>query len=524
MSNSLYGKTHIQRDEAEDQRARQQTDKWIFYVLIAAIGLVPLLVGGHVSEVVSPLISDKSILLSGTKGDIFTFYKFVALMIFTIAAVGLFLFKLFFLDYRLPKRPILLFFAIFIIAILVSTMFSPDKTIALYGQYNRTDGAFSYICYVLLMFVAMHIEYPKRAVEYVLYAFYPLVIINFILITMNFNGHDALTYPAMQKAMSIFLPEGSALGAGSTILGTLNQWNYMSGMFSIVTVMYVAWVVIDKNNIRRLINLVVALLSLATMLMATSTSGFFTFVCITPLLIWLAIKSANKKMAFLTLIAFYVLAAPILHVLASKNPGVWSESIGFFVSKNPYVVEQPVATSFNNNDSWKPTNLLETTAFAAKEKFALPVLPEREMAAGSGRAYIWGKALELTMERPIFGYGLDTLMYNFPHDNLDARAGMYYETVLVDKPHSMYVGIGYGTGIVGLIGFLGLAVLTVWAVLKAVIRFNAASGIAVTLGIAWIAFLIQSLFNDSLPGTAAPLWTLAGIMMAFFYKQKEIKE
>ena len=42
-------------------------------------------------------------------------------------------------------------------------MFSPSKTIALYGQYNRTDGALSYICYVLLMFVAMHIEYPKKA-------------------------------------------------------------------------------------------------------------------------------------------------------------------------------------------------------------------------------------------------------------------------------------------------------------------------------------------------------------------------
>ena len=269
-------------------------------------------------------------------------------MILTISATVLFLYKLFFLDYRLPKRPILWFFAIFIIAIIVSTMFSPNKTIALYGQYNRTDGALSYICYVLLMFVAMHIEYPKKAVEYVLYAFYPLVVINFILITMNFTGHDALTYKPVQKAMSMFLPDGANLGAGSTILGTLNQWNYMSGMFSIVTVMYLSWIVIDKNNIRRFINLVVALLSIATMLMATSTSGFLTFVVMTPFIIWLAIRSANKKMAFISLVAFYILAAPILHVLASKNAGVWSESVGFFISKNPYVVEQPAATSFND--------------------------------------------------------------------------------------------------------------------------------------------------------------------------------
>ena len=63
MSNALYGNMNIQRDEEEDRRSRQSVDKWIFYVLIAAIVLVPLLVGGHVSEVVSPLITDKSTLI-----------------------------------------------------------------------------------------------------------------------------------------------------------------------------------------------------------------------------------------------------------------------------------------------------------------------------------------------------------------------------------------------------------------------------------------------------------------------------
>ena len=62
MSNALYGNMNIQRDHEEDRRSRAQVDKWIFYLLIAAIVLVPLLVGGHVSEVVSPHITDKSTL------------------------------------------------------------------------------------------------------------------------------------------------------------------------------------------------------------------------------------------------------------------------------------------------------------------------------------------------------------------------------------------------------------------------------------------------------------------------------
>jgi len=160
--------------------------------------------------------------------------------------------------------------------------------------------------------------------------------------------------------------------------------------------------------------------------------------------------------------------------------------------------------------------------YAAENSFELPVLPGQGIAAGSGRAYIWGKTVALTLERPLFGLGLDTILYHFPHYNIDARAGMLTEHTIIDKPHSMYVGIFYGTGIIGFIGFIGLAILTVLFALKAVSARK--SSIAVVLGIAWLAFLIQALFNDTLPGTAAPMWALAGMMMAIIIRNKDVEE
>lgn len=520
MSYTLHRKVRIKRDEVEDQRSKQQIDKWIFYILIAAIILVPLLIGGHVSEVVSPLIADAESLISGGKIDFFTFYKFIALVLLTVAAVVLFLYKLFFLDYRLPNRSISCFFAIFIAVIVISTILSPSKTIALYGQYNRTDGALSYICYVLLMFVAMHIQYPKKVVEYVLYAFYPLVIINFILTTLNFTGHDVLMYGPAKTAMTFFAPE-IALGEGSQLLGTLNHWNYMSGMFAVVTIMYLSWIVIDTNNLRRFINLVIALLSMTTMLIAMSASGFVTFVCITPLIIWLASKSANKKVAFISLLIFTILTAGILHVLSMKDPEAWDESVGFFLPGNPYIEEQSVDTSLNDDNSWNPSILLGANAFAAEEVFELPELPESAWGPGTGRIYIWQKTLQLLSERPFFGYGLDTLMYNFPHNDIEARSNLTVVTI-VDKPHSLYVGVAYGTGIVGVVGFLGIIIYTVCAAVVSVVRYKLFSGLTVILCIGWLAFLVQALFNDSLPGTTAPLFAIAGIMMAQLYNKKEL--
>ena len=59
-----------------------------------------------------------------------------------------------------------------------------------------------------------------------------------------------------------------------------------------------------------------------------------------------------------------------------------------------------------------------------KRHFTLPELPESGWGPGTGRIYIWEKTLKLVKERPLFGYGLDTLMYNFPHDNIEARANL----------------------------------------------------------------------------------------------------
>ncbi|AOV08792.1 O-antigen ligase family protein [Sporosarcina ureilytica] len=517
MTSYSNKKIVIVRDEEEDRISRIKADRWIFGLLLLAIAFVPLLVGGYVKDVVSPNITNIGLLTSGAKGDIFTHYKAITLIVITAIVAVIFFTKVLFMGGEIRKTKLNVFLGVFVVALILSTIFSPSKTIALWGQYNRSDGAISYICYIVLFFIAMNIDYPKRALHYVMYTLYPFVFINLVLITMNFYGHDAMTYPAVQKMMTLFLPEGASLGEGAILLGTLNQWNFMSGMFAVVTVIYLAWAIVDTNKIRSYINVAVSVMSMAVMLMSLSTSGFLTVVLIAPFLIYLAIKSLDKKKAIIVLATFFILSVPVFHVLADKNPRVWNESIGFIIKKNPYVKEQPVAMA--------PTDFkftFENRVYAAENKFELPVLPERGTAAGSGRAYIWSKTIDLTMERPLFGFGLDTIMYHFPHYNIDARAGMRSESTIVDKPHNMYVGIFYGTGILGFIGFAGIAIITLLVTLKAILTRKHI--LAVIFGIGWLGFLIQALFNDTLPGTAAPMWTLAGMMMAYMLATKEDKE
>lgn len=517
MTSYYNTNTKILRDSTEDSTSRLKIDRWIFALLLLAIAFIPLLIGGNAKNVTSPHITTIDMLTSGLKGDMFTHYKAIALIVITLAAVGLLFAKVFFIEGTIRKTKLNLFLGIFAIAIVLSTILSPSISIALWGQYSRSDGAISYICYLALFFVAMNIDYPKKALEYVMYSLYPFVAVNLVLITMNFYGHDAITYPTVQKMMSLFLPEGAALTEGSILLGTLNQWNYMSGMFAIMTVMFLAWAIVDKNMVRSYVNVGVSILTLAIMLMSISTSGFLTVLLITPLLIWLAVKSPKRKKAVIALCAFIVVGLPVFHALAEKDYRVWDESIGFFLKKNPYVEEQP--------DTMVSSNIklqLENRVYAAENSFELPVLPERGVSAGNGRAYIWGETLDLIMEKPLFGFGMDTLLYYFPHYNIDARASMMYEFTIVDKPHSMYLGILYGTGIIGFIGFTCLVIITALVALKAIVTMK--YGISAVVAIGWLAFLIQALFNDTLPGTAAPMWAIAGILMAFSLSNTDVKE
>ncbi len=503
------------RDVEEDFKSQISVDKWIFRLLLVVIGFAPLIVMASVIEVQTPLITNIDALAGGVKGDLFTHYKALFVLVITIIAAIMFMTKIWFMNGEIRKTTMNYAIGAFAVAIVLSTIFSPNISIALHGMYNQSEGAISWLCYLALFFIAMNIDYPKKALNYILYSLYPFVVINLFIITMNFYGNDLLEKAAVKKLVTLFLPEGSNISEGSFLVGTLNQWNYMSGMFAIMVVMFLTAAILEKNIVRAIGHLVIAVISVAVMLMSISTSGFLTVCAMMLVILFVAFRSDKKVQSFAMIAVFLVASAPVFHVLASKDSRVWDESIGFVVKSNPYVKEEPVPVTGMKTDlefDWM------TKAYAA-EKFELPVLPERATAAGSGRVYIWGKTLTLVKERPLFGYGMDTLMYNFPHYNIDARAGLVVESTITDKPHNLYVGWLYGGGIIGLLSVIVLIVLSLFKPLKVAFKNNSAT--IWILGIAWGSYLMQALFNDSLPGISAPMWVIAGILLAMTLKDKE---
>lgn len=508
-------KTSKVGDDKENAKSRANVDKWIFRLLLLLIGVMPLIVLASVEQVVSPLISNVSELSSGMKGDLFTHYKALFLVTITVITGAMLLFKIYFMDGQIRKTPFNYVIGLFVFAIILSTLFSPNITVALDGLYNHSDGAVSWLCYLALMFIAMNIDYPKNVTKYVMYTMIPFVFINLFITTMNFYGKDLLQYSWMQKLVSIALPEGANLTAGSTLVGTLNQWNYMSGMFAMMTVMYVAWAIVEKSWVHSVVGVITAAAAIAVMFMSISTSGFLAVLLLLPVLLVLIFKVQHKKQAVIMFVIFIGISAPIFHILAEKDDRVWGESFGFFLGNNPYLDEEPVAVEQHSNSTFTWDN----TVYAAEQAIELPVLPERGLAFGSGRGYIWQETWKLVQDRPLVGYGSDTLMYNFPHFQLESRGALNWEEIVTDKPHNVYIGVLYGMGI---LGFIAIIALVIFQGLKLLQQLFSSKGnlAAIVLGVGVTAYFIQAMFNDSLPGITTVAFVLFGVMISMLSNSK----
>ncbi|WP_339215166.1 O-antigen ligase family protein [Solibacillus sp. FSL W8-0372] len=493
-------KTEKFSDETENIQSRATIDKWIFRLLLLLIGLMPLIVMAKVEEVISPLISNVELLSSGVKGDLFTHYKALFVLVITIITGTMLLAKILFMGGTIRKTYLNYVLGIFVVAIVVSTIASPNITIALTGQHNRSEGAVSWLCYIALMFIAINIKYPKEVVSYIMYTMIPFVYINLYIITMNFLGKDLLiNNTRVQGFVSLFLPEGASISEGSALIGTLNQWNYMSGMFAMMTIMYLAWAVTSKRWVVMFVGIITASVSISIMFMSISTSGFLTVALLFPLILLVIFQLENKKRGLIALSIFLVISAPVFYSLAEKDLRIWNESFGFFIDKNPFLEDS--STIIKNNN----------VAFASENHFDLPILPNRETAAGSGRVYIWDKTIKLVQDRLFLGYGKDSLVYNFPHYNIDSRAGMWDENTIIDKPHNEFVGILHGFGIAGFCAFI---ILLSIIVLKTVNLIFTKKWSNFIIAITALAYFAQAMFNDSLPATSAFVFIIMGMLIS----------
>jgi hypothetical protein len=143
----------------------------------------------------------------------------------------------------------------------------------------------------------------------------------------------------------------------------------------------------------------------------------------------------------------------------------------------------------------------------------------------SGRGYIWSRTIPMLKTYFIKGSGADNYPMAFPQDDFVAKLRNGSDASLViDKPHNMYLQIAVNTGVLSL-----LALLAVWCIyiisslkLYSKISFDSTDkfiGVSCLLGV--IGYLIAAVFNDSITSVAPIFWIMLGMGISINIRLKK---
>lgn len=143
-----------------------------------------------------------------------------------------------------------------------------------------------------------------------------------------------------------------------------------------------------------------------------------------------------------------------------------------------------------------------TGYFADHEKF------------GSNRGYIWSRTFPMLKKYFLFGAGPDTYVQLFPYDDIVGLVRVNYNSILITKPHNMYLQIATQTGIPSLIAWLVFLIFYFISCFQTYWRAEKRDGLyymGIGLMLAVVGFLIVSLANDSLNAITAVFYVILGL-------------
>lgn len=521
---------------AEESLDNQKTDSFLMYLIIIILGATPLLFGVYVSHFISPAIDMPINYYTNFVTDTFSSYKFFFLLFMTSVTFALFIYSVYVGKKTIKSNLSNILLYIMMCFALLSIIVSEYKYFSLFGIPERREGLFTILACLLLAFIANNIKSSNKSLRYMVYALIPVTIINAVFGVLYIAGVKVLSNPTFAKFMLAFAnTSGGTLQIAGTsyFIGTLSHGNYTSGMGSILYSIFLVLALWAKDSMIKYACFILSIVSGIIVFSSLSLSGMVT-ILFTVILISGIILIFNQKLFRIKILAMnIVIMAVVFIVLNFVNSDVSKELINELLAyilvgglallafaviimiKYPQYVFHKykyytlaiciilltgVILSYPKIGQRFEYELdrINTEKIIAQTQQDEFNLPEPGLSLGTGRFYIWKQTIKLIAEKPLTGYGWDTLSFKFPQNDPAKIVGFYEETTIVDKPHNMYLEVAYSMGIPSLVILLSLMVIYIMRFIKKISNKNLDMypfNLAIFIG--FLAFSIQALFNDA---------------------------
>jgi hypothetical protein len=168
-------------------------------------------------------------------------------------------------------------------------------------------------------------------------------------------------------------------------------------------------------------------------------------------------------------------------------------------------------------------NVLGTTQYPDRVK-----LMDGYERFASSRGYIWSRSVPLLKDTLLVGYGPDMFAIKFPQHDYIGKINAYDNpSIIVDKPHNLYLQIGINTGVVSLLALLAVFGMYIFDSLKLYVKRDISTylehiGVGAVTGV--IAYLGAAFFNDQIISVAPLFYVMIGLGIAVNYMVKKQKQ
>ena len=381
-------------------------------------------------------------------GDHFYYPKILAVY---IAVAGMMVIHVFSPDRKKVAfdLPVILL-ASYLTLVFLASLFSIDIARSMWGTPRREEGLFALVAYALLfVFARTYYRFEKRHLT--------LLMGSSLLVA---------TYGIMQYYGFDPVPRDFIRVGWRNAFSTIGNPNFLA---SYLVLLLSPWVFVFLHK-GKYIHLLTAAVLYFTLLLTMARSGLVGMLPILVLAMYYSYCNAGARRRFGVLLVLFVLIAAVFN---ASQDGAFVRRVGTIATDAGQVIA-------GHDDAYR---------------------------AGSNRFYIWTRTWNFVMDRPLLGYGPETLDIIFIERHSEEMLRLFNAVYAMDKAHNEYLHIAVSSGIPAALLYLSFALSVLWRA-----WCKRSNLIVLVVATAIVGYMTQAFFNISVVSVAYLFWILLGVL------------
>ncbi len=415
--------------------------------------------------------------------ELFEYNKMMFVYLLTVIITSTWLIKMI-AEKRLilRKTPLDIPLVLFLIANILSTIFSMDQHVSLWGYYSRSNGGLLSLISFILLYYALVSNFDFNGIKKLLKgALVGGAIVALWAIPEHFIGSPSCLLLTGELTNECWVQDVQA-----RVFSTLGQPNWLGAYLAMLIFLALYFLQATKSRLQSIFYLF--LLTIYYLAFTFTYSRGATFGLVAGIIVYLGLQGISiprlslrfpNKWQYLAGISMVFIIINLVFGSALTSRGVF----------NPPTTPKAVS----------PSNVTQLEAGGTE--------------SGAIRLIVWKGAVEIFKQFPLFGSGVETFAYSYYRYRPQEHNLVSEWDFLYNKAHNEYLNYLATTGILGILTYLALIAVFILFCLRKIIKSQTKTDdqdhklLTIAILASYSSYLVQNIFGFSVVAIALFFYT-----------------